>query len=122
MIHFSHVSDSPYSDKFLRLPEFFFPILPFPYKFRFSSANIYDDLFSVLDYRIQNSPPIFPNFLLFLPISRKLLFPSYFYKFPPVFGTFTCFFYILYVYFVPPTLAMMHCCITQCTYWTALRQ
>ena len=31
------------------------------------------------------------------------------------------FFYILYVFFVsPPSLTMMHFCITQCTYWTPL--
>ena len=31
-------------------------------------------------------------------------------------------FYLPYVYFVsPPTLTMMHSCITQCTYWTPLQ-
>src|SRR6218665_701700 len=27
---------------------------------------------------------------------------------------------MFYVYFVSPTLTMMHLCITQCTYWTPL--
>ena len=35
---------------------------------------------------------------------------------------FTCFFYILCVFRFPPTLTMMHLCITQCTYWTPLQE
>src|SRR6218665_339327 len=56
-------------------------------------------------------------------------YPPYFDKIilPPTFKNFSLFsanlriFYILYVFFVPPTFTMVHLCITQCTYWTPLR-
>src|SRR6218665_1165161 len=38
---------------------------------------------------------------------------------PPLFSENSPAFYILSVYF-PPTLTMMHLCITHCTYWTPL--
>src|SRR6218665_2390285 len=40
-------------------------------------------------------------------------------KISPLFSKNSTAFYILYVYF-PPTLTMMHLCITQCTYRTPL--
>jgi len=59
----------------------------------------------------------FPLFSLFQyishPISGKLLFPPYFCKF-------TCFLHTFCVFRFPPSLTMMHLCITQCTYWTPL--
>src|SRR6218665_119797 len=75
--------------------------------------------------KIQSSTKIwnFPLFSLFQYISRcfaKIIIPPYFSKFPHCFVKCTCFFYILYVCFVPPALTMMHLCITQCTYWTSL--
>jgi len=45
----------------------------------------------------------------------KLLFPQYFYKFPSVFVKSTCILHALRVFRFPPTLTMMHLCITQCT-------
>ena len=38
----------------------------------------------------------------------------------PVLGKFTCFLHTFCVFRFPPTLTMMHLCITQCTYWTPL--
>src|SRR6218665_137924 len=56
-------------------------------------------------------PPYFPCFNTFPPVSRKLLFPPYFGKLPPLFYTNSPAFYILYVYFVSPYFdhdAFMH--------------
>src|SRR6218665_4208562 len=64
-------------------------------------------------------PPYFPCFSTFPPVSRKLFFPPTLTN-SPLFYTNSPAFYILYVYFSPPTLTMMHLCITQCTYWTPL--
>src|SRR6218665_3812547 len=62
-------------------------------------------------------PPYFRCFSTFPPVSRKLLFPPYFDKFPPsVLHKFTCFLYTLRVFRFPLTFTMMHLCITQCTY------
>src|SRR6218665_107075 len=75
--------------------------------------------FLVIDHKFRISP-LFSLFQYISPsVSRKLFFPPYFYKFPPVLGKFTCFLHTLRV-FSPPTLTMMHLCITQCTYWTPL--
>src|SRR6218665_2491233 len=56
----------------------------------------------------------------FPPVSRKLLFPPYFDKFPLCFTQI----HLLFAYFTcisfPPTFTVMHLCITQCTYWTPL--
>src|SRR6218665_556523 len=72
----------------------------------------------------------FPSFTFSRKISRFFLFhyiSPYFvqhYYFPLLLQISSLFlgmeFYILYVYFVSPTLTMMHLCITQCTYWTPL--
>src|SRR6218665_1573617 len=45
--------------------------------------------------------------------------PPTFQNLPPVFEKFNSFLHTLRVIF-PPTLTMMHLCITQCTYWTPL--
>src|SRR6218665_73145 len=66
--------------------------------------------------QISNFPRVSVHFPLF---RENYHFPPYFYKVPPVLEKCTCF-YIFYVYFVSPTLTMMHLCITQCTYWTPL--
>ena len=69
-----------------------FPSFTFSRKcFWFSSAKISDDPFFSHQPQISIFPPIFPISKHFSPISRKLFFPQYFSKFPPVFGKFTCF-------------------------------
>ena len=61
---------------------------------------------------ILNFPPIFPVISTFPSCFAKIIIFPYFYKFhPPVIDKFTSFFYILYVYFVPPYFdhdAFMH--------------
>src|SRR6218665_1167235 len=49
-----------------------------------------------------------------------IISPPIFTNFPRVFEKFTCSFTYFYVFRFPPTLTMMHLCITQCTYWTPL--
>src|SRR6218665_1373115 len=69
--------------------------------------------------KILNSPPYFRYFNTFPPIS-KLLFPPYFSKFSPCFRKIYVFFTYFICFSFPPSLTMMHLCITQCTYWTPL--
>ena len=83
--------------------------------FPFSSAKIL-----VIDHKLFWISPYFACFSTFPPDSRKFIISPYFSKFPPCFPKIPQFFYILYVYLPPPTLTMMHLCITQCTYWTPL--
>ena len=71
-------------------------------------------IFLVIDQKFRISPHISP------PASRKLLFPPTFQHFPPVLQKFTYFLHAFCVFRFPPTLTMMHLCITQCTYWTPL--
>ena len=92
----------------------------FQKNFRFSSAKIF------FSHRPQNHKfrisPYFSCFSTFPPVSPKLLFPPYFHKFSPCFRKMN----LLFTYFMcisfPPTLTMMHLCITQWTYWTPLRR
>src|SRR6218665_2981696 len=88
--------------------------------YRFSSAIISDDLFLVIDHKFRISP----LFSLFQYISllfrENYYFPPTLKNFPPVLEKFTCFLHTLCVFRFPPTLTMMHLCITQCTYWTPL--
>src|SRR6218665_3031488 len=106
----------PYSRKIFRLcGKFSKCYLSAEKNSRFSSAKISKDLFLVIDHKILISP----LFSLFQYISP--LFPICFEKFPPsVLEKFTCFLHTLCVFRVPPTLTMMHLCITQCMYWTPL--
>ena len=85
--------------------------------FRFSSAKISYDLFLVINHKFRISF-LFSLFQYIFPsVSRKLLFHPY---------ISLCFrkIHLLFTYFMcisfPPTLTMMHLCITQCTYWTPL--
>ena len=83
---------------------------------RFSSAKISDEPF--FSHRPQMS-----NFLTIFPASHFPLFRKNYYFLPtltnfPLFSKNSPAFYMLYVYF-PPTLTMMHLCITQCP-WTLL--
>src|SRR6218665_1996298 len=105
MMHFPPVSDfTPISEKFSDFLNFF-TILPFP-------------VFLVIDHKFRISP-YFRCFSTFPPCFAKIFLSPYFSKFSrPVLGKFTCFLHTLRVF--PPTLTMMHLCITQCTYWTPL--
>src|SRR6218665_201049 len=69
--------------------------------------------------QILNFPPIFTISIHFPPISRKLFFP-HFSKFSSLFSQNLCFLHTLCVFCFPPSLTMMHLCITQCMYWTPL--
>ena len=59
-----------------------------------------DDLFLVIDHIFRISP-IFPISVPFPSVLRKLLFPPYFDKFPPVLEKFTCFLHTLCVFRFP---------------------
>ena len=71
--------------------------------------------------QISNLPPYFPCFNTFPPCFAKIILSS------PTLTNFPhCFrqIHLLFTYFTcisfPPTVTMMHLCITQCTYWTPL--
>jgi len=120
MMHFPLLQISPfYFRQIYRLCGKFSTFYLFTKKFRFSSAKISDDLFLVIDH-IFRIPLYFPVSVHFPLVPRKLLFPPTLKNFPPVFEQFTCFLRTLRVFRFPPTLTMMHLCITQCTYWTPL--
>src|SRR6218665_2614620 len=90
-------------------------ILPFPGKFlHFHPLKFF---FSHRP-QITNLSPIFPVSVHFPPFSRKLLFPPTLTNF--VLEKFTGFLHTLCVFRFPPTLTMMHLCITQCPCWTPL--
>ena len=75
--------------------------------------------FLVIDHKFR-FPPLFSLFQYISPLFRKnYSFPLLLQISPPVLGKFICFLHTLHVFF-PPTLTMMHLCITQCTYWTPL--
>ena len=78
--------------------------------------------FSVIDHKFRISPYFSLFQYISLPLFRENYSPPYFDKFPPVLEKFTCFLHALCVFRFPPTLTMMHLCITQCTYWTPLRR
>src|SRR6218665_3872572 len=62
-------------------------------------------------------PPYFPCFSTFPPCFAKIIIsPPTLTNFPPVLDKFSCFFHTLLVFCFPPTLTMMHLCITQCTH------
>src|SRR6218665_2801902 len=87
MMHF------PPCFRIFRFPLFSTNFTIFRKNFRFSSAKISDDLHRP---QISNSP-YFPCFNTFPPVSRKLLFPPYFQKFPPCFQKIICFLHTLRV-------------------------
>src|SRR6218665_1170973 len=91
-------------------------MLLFPEKFLdFHPPNFLMTFFLVIDRKFR-IPPI----SLFQYIS-PLFFENYY--FPPTFTNFPMFsknLHASYVFRFPPTLTMMHLCITQCTYWTPL--
>src|SRR6218665_65347 len=102
MMHFPPVSDFPpifenFSDSEKNLHNF-----TFSRKIScFSSTEISDDLFLVIDHKFRISP-LFSLFqYISLPVSRKLLFPPTLTNFPPVLDKFTCFLHTLRVFRVP---------------------
>src|SRR6218665_626971 len=117
MMHFPPVLDFPsYFRKFCYFLENF---TNFPFsrkKFQFSSDKISDDLVFLVFFshrpQISDFPLFCPVLQHFPPDSRKFIIS-------PLFPKNSTAFYILYVCF-PPTLTMMHLCITQCTYRTPL--
>ena len=73
--------------------------------------------------QISNFPPIFPVSVHFPPYFAKIIISPLLLQISfPVVEKFTCFLHTLCVFGFPPTLTMMHLCITQCTYWTPLLQ
>ena len=94
-----------------------FTILPFPNKFLdFQPPNF----FFTHRPQISNSHP--PYFRIFPYFSCLSTFPLCFAKtiISPCFRNIHVFLHALRVFRFPPTLTMMHLCITQCTYWTPL--
>jgi len=67
----------------------------------FSSAELSDDLFLVIDHKFWISPyfPCFSTFPLLFP--ENYYFPPYFDKLPPVLDKFTCFLHTLRVFRFP---------------------
>src|SRR6218665_303299 len=121
MMHFPPLFQiSPLFQKNFRTFWKILTILPFPKHFLDFHPPKFLMTFFSHQPQISNFPPVFPVSVHFLPVSRKLLFPPYFQNFPHVFDKFTCFLHTLCVFRFPPTLTMMHLCITQCMYWTPL--
>jgi len=117
MMHFPLFQMSPCFPQKFQTQWKIFPILPFPRKnFRFSSAKISDDH----RQQIWNFPPTFVTSIQFPLFRENYCFTPYFQNVPPVFVKFTCFFTYFVYFSFPPSLTMMHLCITECTYWTPL--
>src|SRR6218665_893914 len=75
----------------------------------------------VIDHKFRISP-LFSVFQYISPLfGENYYFPPPLNNFPPILEKFTCFLRTLCVFPFPPTLTMMHLCITQCTYRTPLR-
>jgi len=120
MMHFPPVSDFPLClRKIFRLSEFFLQYYLFQKNFfTFIRQNFWWPFFQSSTTNFE-----FPPFLLFQYISplfrENYSFPLLLQIFPPCFRQI----HLLFAYFTcifPPTLTMMHLCITQCTYWTPL--
>src|SRR6218665_266587 len=63
--------------------------------------------------------PYFRCFITFPPYFGKIIISPLLFKFSSDLVKCTCFTYFSCFSF-PPSLTMMHLCITQCTYWTPL--
>ena len=120
-MHFPPFQISPYFRKIFRLCGKSFKFYLSPKISRFPSAKISDDHFLVIDRKFR-IPLCFPSSFTFPPVSRKLLFPPYFEKFPPCFRKIRLLFNTLCVFRSPyfDHESMMHLCITRCTYCTPL--
>ena len=95
---------SPYFQNFFRLSGNFQKIS------HFHPPKFLTTFFFSHPPQISDSPLFCLFYNIFPPDSRKFLFSLCFSKFS----------HALRVFFLPPTLTMMHLCITQCTYWTPL--
>src|SRR6218665_131977 len=96
-------------------------MLPFPDKILdFHPPKFLMTLYLVIDHKFTNFElPLFSLFQHISPLFRQ----NYYFTFkncPPCFLKFTCFLHYFLCILFPPTLTMMHLCITQCTYWTTL--
>ena len=118
-MHFPRVSDSSILEK-ISDSETFSKFFLSPKISRFSSAKISDYFFlsSTTNFEF---PLYFPCFIQYISSCfAKIIITPYFEKFPLCFRKI----HLLFTYFMcisfPPTLTMMHLCITQCTYWTPL--
>src|SRR6218665_3686441 len=95
-------------------------ILPFPERIsHFHPPKFLTTFFFSHRPQISDFPHILPVLVHFPTDSRKFIIPPTFQNFPLVFNKFNSFLHTLRGFF-PPTLTMMHLCITQCTYWTPL--
>ena len=90
--------------------------------FDFHPPKFLMTFFSFFSHRPQIS-----NFSLFSlfryilpPCFAKICISPYLKNFPSVFEKFACVLHTLCVFPFPPSLTMMHLCITQCTHWTPL--
>jgi len=81
-------------------------------KSRFSSAKIFDDLFFSHRPQIFLFPLYFHFFSPFPPFQRKSSFPPTLPNFPSDFVKCPCFLHTFCDFRFPPTLTMMHLCIT----------
>ena len=124
MMHFPPVSDFPLFSKNFRTLTKIFKILPFPERFLdFHPPKFLMTFFLVIDHKFRISRPLFPLFQCISPLFRENYYFPLLWQIPPLFYTNSRAFYIgptLRVFRFPPTLTMMHLCITQCTYWTPL--
>ena len=109
---------------FFQTPWKIFPISQlylFPKMFRFNPPKflitIFSNLLQILNFPLfslfQYISPYFAKIIIFFPHFSK--FAPYFRKIYVLFSYFMCFSF-------PPSLTMMHLCITQCTYWTPLNE
>ena len=113
-MHFSPVSDFPLFSKNVQTLWTIFKILPFPEKFfDFHPPKFLMILFFCYHQQISNFFPIFSVSVNFLPLFREnYYFLLTFTNTPPVFEKIICFLHTLCVFRFPPTLTMMHLCIT----------
>ena len=107
---------SPYFQKNFRLWGKFSQFYLFPTNFLIFICQKFLMTFLVIDHKFRISP-YFPCFSTLPPCFAKFFISPTFKSFP---HKFTCFLHTLRVFRFPPTLTMMHLCITQCTHWTPL--
>ena len=113
---FPPVSDFPLFSKNVQTLWTIFQILPFPEKcVDFIRQNFWWP-FLFIDHKIWISP-LFSLFQYISPYFAKIIIPPSLTNVPPFFEKLTCFLHTLCVGPIsfPPTLTMMHLCITQCT-------
>src|SRR6218665_4146450 len=117
MIHFSSVSDFPLFSKNWKN----FSILLFPEKILYFHPPKFLMIFFCHQPQIFKFPPYFLCFSTFAPrFHENYYFPPLPFKIPLCFTKLDLLLHTFCVFRFPPTLTMMHLCITQCTYWTPL--